>query len=274
MRLALIALIAPQARRRSRRNSMRSLFLATLTLLVFAAPVGALLTDDEPNDTIADAAENAHIVKTGPVTTDAGELELVAGDIDFLGISALSAGDIVTVTTTPLEDPPDFEQPDTIVGLFDSTATDPTTMILCRGDNTRNDDLQNCPGGNCVGRGSLCRFLIEAPGDYYVGVTGFRPKNPGGCVPGVNCISFPFDGGIGGTPCEESGGDSLTCGSYQLTIGISAGPTATPTSTPTATPTPTPTPEPGGVLQLVWGGVGLAWLQRRRSRRVRARTKS
>jgi hypothetical protein len=34
------------------------------------------------------------------------------------------------------------------------------------------------------------------------------------------------------------------------------------------------TPEPGAVLQLLSGGVGLAWLQRRRNRRVRARSRS
>jgi len=34
------------------------------------------------------------------------------------------------------------------------------------------------------------------------------------------------------------------------------------------------TPEPGAMLQLVSGGVGLAWLQRRRNRRVRARSRS
>jgi hypothetical protein len=33
-------------------------------------------------------------------------------------------------------------------------------------------------------------------------------------------------------------------------------------------------PEPGALLQLVSGGVGLAWLQRRRNRRVRARSRS
>jgi hypothetical protein len=63
-----------------------------------------------------------------------------------------------------------------------------------------------------------------------------------------------------------------------------ATPTATPTSTPTVSPTvsptatptvtPTPTPEPGLMLQLVSGAVGLAWLQRRRNRRVRARSRS
>jgi hypothetical protein len=39
-----------------------------------------------------------------------------------------------------------------------------------------------------------------------------------------------------------------------------------PTPTATPTPTPTPTPEPGVMLQLVSGGVGLAWLNKRRRR--------
>jgi cell division septation protein DedD len=48
------------------------------------------------------------------------------------------------------------------------------------------------------------------------------------------------------------------------TAALTATPTATSTSTPTATPTPTPTPEPGLILQLIAGGVGLAFLNRRR----------
>ena len=50
-----------------------------------------------------------------------------------------------------------------------------------------------------------------------------------------------------------------------------ATPTVSPTTTPTATPTasPTPTPEPGVILQLVAGGVGLAFLNKRRMRKNR-----
>jgi hypothetical protein len=48
-----------------------------------------------------------------------------------------------------------------------------------------------------------------------------------------------------------------------------ATPTTTPTATPTASPTPTPTPEPGAILQLVAGGVGLAFLNKRRLRKNR-----
>jgi hypothetical protein len=52
-----------------------------------------------------------------------------------------------------------------------------------------------------------------------------------------------------------------------------ATPTVSPTTTPTATPTvsPTPTPEPGVILQLFSGGIGLAFLNRRRMRKNRDR---
>ena len=102
---------------------MRSPFLVALLVLVLAAPAGAAITDQEPaNDAIATAPIS--FIKTGPVTTNGGKLALVAGDIDFLGIAALSAGDIVTVSVTPLDDPPNLEDPDTVVGLFDSTTID------------------------------------------------------------------------------------------------------------------------------------------------------
>ena len=41
-------------------------------------------------------------------------------------------------------------------------------------------------------------------------------------------------------------------------------PTPTPNGSPTASPTPTPTPEPGVILQLVIGGIGLAFLNKSR----------
>jgi hypothetical protein len=46
-----------------------------------------------------------------------------------------------------------------------------------------------------------------------------------------------------------------------------ATPTSTPTSTPGASPTPTPTPEPGVILQLLTGGIGLTFLNKRRMRK-------
>jgi hypothetical protein len=234
---------------------MRSRILATLMVLMLAAPAGAIITDVEPaNDTVAMAP--LQVIKTGLVTTDAGELFLDAGDIDFVGITALFTGDIVTVTTTPLDDG-DLEIPDTMVGLFDSSTTDPTQTILCMGNNTQNNELIT-QGQNEIGFGSLCRFKITAPGNYYVGVTGFRDRDPDGCDPTAppghpdECLSYPFDGGIGPIPCEEEAeyGTTSTCGNYQVTIAV------------------TNLPEPGVILQLVSGSFGLAWLNRRRNRRM------
>ena len=234
--------------------SLRRRILAALMVLTLAAPAGAIITDVEPaNDSVATAP--IQVIKTGPVTTDGGELELVAGDIDFVGIAALNAGDVVTVTTTPLDDA-DLEVPDTMVGLFDSNTADPTQAILCLGDDISNNDLIVGPGGSSIGRGSLCRFGITAPGDYYVGVTGFRSASPPGCDPAAptghpdECSSYPFDGGIGPIPCEESDGETFTCGNYQVTIAVNF------------------LPEPGLILQLVSGGIGLAWFKRRRNRRM------
>ena len=235
-----------------------AILLALIALI--APPAGAVtLTDDEPaNDSVGTAAID--VIAPAGASAHGGELVLVAGDIDLLGISALSAGDVITVTTTPLDDA-DLQVPDTIVGLFDSSATDPTHMILCRGDDTGNNDLITGLEGDPIGFGSLCRFGVTAPGNYYVGVTGFRATSPPGCDPAAppgdpdECSSFPFDGGIGDIPCEEPG-PTFTCGTYQVTIAINA-----------------PLPEPGVILQLVSGGVGLAWLQRRRNRRVRARSR-
>ncbi len=269
IQLASIELIAPThcpiAGGRSRGNLMRSRILVVLMVLMLAAPAGAVLTDDEPcNDEIAasggcPSGAPIQMSKTGTVTTDAGEFTLVAGDIDFVGIAALSTGDIVTVTTTPLDDRATtgmLEIPNTMVGLFDSSTTDPTQMILCLGDDTQNNELiTKSPMNSEVGLGSLCRFGITTSGNYYVGVTGFRDKDPDGCDPAVppGCSSFPFDGGIGPIQCQEEAifGTTQTCGDYQVTIAVH-----------------TALPEPGMLLQLVSGGVGLAWLNRRRNRRM------
>jgi hypothetical protein len=163
---------------------MRFHFLPALTMLVIALPATALLTDQEPsNDSISTAA--IQITLPLAVNVDGGLLSFAAGggDVDFVGIGGLFAGDIVTVTTTPLVDPPDFEVPDTIVGLFNSNGVD-----LCIGDDAFNNDLDNFP----TGFGSICRLEIPADGDYFVGVTGFT--------------SVPFDG----THFEE--------GIYSLTV--------------------------------------------------------
>jgi hypothetical protein len=135
-----------------------------LMLIVVASPAAALLTDQEPsNDSMSTAA--IQITPSGTTITDGGKFSFTAGggDIDFVGIGGLLAGDVVTVLTTPLNDPPDFESPDTIVGLFDSNEN-----MLCVYDDAFNNELNEFP----VGYGSLCRLEIPADGDYFVGVTG------------------------------------------------------------------------------------------------------
>jgi hypothetical protein len=144
---------------------MRNLILSTLMLVAIAPPARALLTDQEPsNNSIATAA----IQMTGGTTisSDAGVFTfgVGGGDTDYLGIGGLNAGDIVTMSTTPLVDPPDLESPDTIVGLFNSTET-----MVCLFDDAFNNQLTEF----LMGFGSLCRFEIPADGDYFVGVTGF-----------------------------------------------------------------------------------------------------
>jgi hypothetical protein len=140
---------------------MRSSLLSALTLVLLAAPVGATLTDDEPGN---DSRLTGPIqISAAPLAVDAGTLLLTPGDADYVGIGGLIAGDIVTVSTTPLNDI-DFEVPDTIIGLFDDTGA-----MECLNDDAFNNDLDVFP----MGYGSLCRFEIAAAGDYRVGVTGF-----------------------------------------------------------------------------------------------------
>jgi len=208
------------------------------------------LLDDEPlNDSIGTAT--VQIAPSAAVTTDGGEFLLFFDDIDYVGIGNLAVGDIVTVSTTPLDDV-GFETPDTFIGLFTSGGS-----RKCENDDVLNNELWNPPS---TGLGSLCRFVIDSAGTWFVGVTG--------------ASDAPFEG------------SHFEFGNYELHVTInalvppsptgtpSATPSATPSVTPTATPTPTPTPEPGVMLQLVSGGIGLAWLQRRRNRRVRARSRS
>jgi len=170
-------------------NALRVLFLSAPLLGVIASPAAALLSDQEPtNNSIANAgiqitipaSENVVVVDAGILTFAVG-----GGDLDYLGIGGLRAGDVVNLSTTPLGDPPVFEIPDTIVGLFTDTGTSE-----CVGDDAFNNDLDQFP----TGFGSLCRFEIPADGDYFIGITGFS--------------AVPFDG----AHFEE--------GKYSLTLNV------------------------------------------------------
>jgi hypothetical protein len=149
---------------------MRNLFSSTLLLIVIASPAAALLSDEEPsNNSIANASIQMPIPPNeSVVSVDAGVFTFTVGggDLDYLGIGGLLAGDVVNLSTTPLGDPPAFETPDTIAGLFsDNEASE------CVGDDAFNNDLDQFP----TGFGSLCRFEIPTDGDYFIGVTGFSP---------------------------------------------------------------------------------------------------
>jgi len=175
--------------RRRRGNVLQNWFASVLLLVVVASPAAGLLTDQEPaNNNVANAAiqiamppnDNAVIVDAGVLTFAAG-----GGDFDYLGIGGLLAGDVVNLSTTPLGDPPVFETPDTIVGLFSDNGSSE-----CVGDDAFNNDLDQFP----TGFGSLCRFEIFKDGDYFIGVTGFS--------------AVPFDG----AHFEE--------GKYSLTVNV------------------------------------------------------
>jgi len=167
---------------------MQIWFLSVLMLLSIASPAAALLADQEPSNNSMSTA-TIQLVPSAGLSVDAGEFSFFVGggDTDFVGIGGLLAGDVVTITTTPMVDAPGFEDPDTIVGLFNSTGTE-----LCIGDDAANNDLDNFP----MGFGSLCRLEISADGDYFVGATGYS--------------AIPFDG------------DHLQEGVYSLTVTITA----------------------------------------------------
>jgi hypothetical protein len=73
-------------------------------------------------------------------------------------------------------------------------------------------------------------------------------------LPGCNsaageCWSFSFYGGIGAIPCVEQGA-TLTCRNYQVSIAGNS------------------FFEPGGMLQVVSGGIELVWRDKRRNRKM------
>jgi hypothetical protein len=151
---------------------LRIVFFSALTLFVIASPAVALLTDQEPSNNSMSTATIQFTPRTN-LDSDAGTFTFFVGggDHDFIGIGGLLAGDVVTVLSTPMVDAPNFEMPDTIVGLFNSTGN-----VLCIGDDSFNNDLDDIP----MGLGGLCRLEIPSDGEYFAGVTGFS--------------AVPFDG--------------------------------------------------------------------------------
>jgi hypothetical protein len=159
---------------------MPKLFPLISLLVLLAAPAGAvqlLLNDDEPCNNAIPASPScpsgASIQLTSMgvgITTGASagfSINAFQNDYsDFFGVAGLVAGDILVVSTTPRRD--ELQEPDTVVGLFDSATIDPVLERLCIGDDAFDSDMQPI-----VGTGSLCRFEIQAAGTYFVGITGF-----------------------------------------------------------------------------------------------------
>jgi len=125
-------------------------FGAALILVAGTAQAG--ITESEPNNSFG----TADVIARGAAPwADTGLMSLRAGasgDLDFFAIS-LSAGEVITIITTPL-DPP-FDNPDTMLGFFDSDG-----ILL-----DFNDDAN--------GLGSAIRYQVDTDGTYYIGVTGF-----------------------------------------------------------------------------------------------------
>jgi hypothetical protein len=204
-------------------------------LVLLAAPAGAMLSDDEPcNDSIASSGPcpsgaPIQLSSNGPGVKTWGSdgFALTFLNSDYFGIAGLVAGDIVVVSTTPLDDPPFFQDPDTVVGLFDSATIDPVVERLCIGDDTFNTDLPPV-----TGFGSLCRYEIQTPGTYFVGITGFDAN--------------------GGDPTFFDD-NHFQSGDYALTVTVISA------------------PEPGLILQLAAGVAGV-WVLNRRRLRTNCRT--
>jgi hypothetical protein len=137
----------------------RVLPLALLLLAVAAAPAGARIPDrEDQNDDVMTV--DFGLTGGSDHVSDDGTLRLERGDVDFVGLSSLAVGDVITAVTTPLQDEL-LEFPDTVVGIFDASG-----LLLVQGDDVVNhDDTSN-------GLGSLARYVVDVPGDYFVGVTG------------------------------------------------------------------------------------------------------
>jgi len=123
------------------------------------APAGAspLVDDEDANDSI----DTAGIQAPREVDTSAyaGEFNLGASDVDFVGLGPLVEGDVITAITTPLEDE-FFYSPDTALGVFDAAGD----LLLF------NDDAGDS------GFGSGLRFTVKSDGPHFLGVTGWEDE--------------------------------------------------------------------------------------------------
>lgn len=121
------------------------------TLVVLASAANAIIVETEPNDTFATANT---IVRGSAPWSDVGMINLGAGggDVDFFEVRLL-VGETITAITTPMEI--QFEDPDTVLGIFDSSGA-----LL---------DFNDDAGG----LGSAIRWTATYTGTHYLGITGY-----------------------------------------------------------------------------------------------------
>ncbi len=135
---------------------MRKPIFAMLLMMLTSAPAGAgaIVDDESANDSIETAG--IQIPREAGPSAYAGDFMLVPGDVDFVGLGSLAAGDVITAATTPLEGS-GFFTPDTILGVFDAAGFRVAY----------NDDA----GG--LSPGSALAFEVVSDGDYFVAVSGY-----------------------------------------------------------------------------------------------------
>lgn len=169
-----------------------------LSLIVHDASDDTPDGDDEPaNDSRATAGGAPAFTAPG-LQHAASRGALASGDVDFVALPGLLAGDVVTAVTTPFE-AGDLDDPDTRLGLFGpapEAAEGSDEVSLATGDDSLDSDaaLQSL--------GSLLRVEVADDGDYWIGVTGAADGDftgahdeDGAYVVGVAVVTAPEPAG-------------------------------------------------------------------------------
>jgi len=132
--------------------------LSAIMVLAISGSAYSSIIETEPNNTMATAD-----VMSSPTSypwSDVGicSLDSSGSDIDYFKIWLTDSSTVMTVVTTPLDVL--FTDPDTLLGLFDSSGT----LLVS------NDDS----GGT---NGSTIMYNITSTGWYYIAVTGSGDTN-------------------------------------------------------------------------------------------------
>lgn len=150
------------------------LALAALASLLLALPASALMTDVEPDNNLFLFAPTG-IVRAPTPVAEVGVFNLTSGDLDYVKIEGLVAGDVVNILTTPLLEP--FDSPDTTLSFVDSTGFEIAF----------NDDLED-------GLGSVLQVTVEEDGDFFALVQGFDEFEVGPYALTISIVPIPEPG--------------------------------------------------------------------------------